>query len=115
MKAVIVKRTNGVTSYKAHKGNAILLFSISTSNKWMLLLRLQVQESNRHCMLAGNMPISCLVALQNPSLHPKRTVVDHANQNPSNDCASNLHWVMPAFNAFNVKEKKTQVRTSRRC
>ncbi len=61
-------------------------------------------------MYASTVAVARLIAMRNPPTDPTRTVVDHADRDPSNDTERNLHWVTPVFNMFNHDRKPAEGR-----
>ncbi|CBQ72784.1 hypothetical protein sr02333 [Sporisorium reilianum SRZ2] len=83
---VIVSRENGVTSYEVR--------------------RVGIENNDKKRVVRGGMPVAVLVARQHPSPDPERQYVDHANGDALDDTVANLHWVTPAFNAWNRPRKE---------
>ncbi|SJX62624.1 uncharacterized protein SRS1_02333 [Sporisorium reilianum f. sp. reilianum] len=104
---VIVSRENGVTSYEVRRkrDDEPDRCKIDTINEWILAGGVRIEDTDKKRVLRGGMAVAVLVAKQHPSPDPERQYVDHANSDALDNTVANLHWVTPAFNAWN-KERK---------
>lgn len=109
---VIVSRDkeNGVTSYEVRpcgKGD-VYQCKIDTANEWILAVGvyMQLREDEMPHIVTKCILVACIVAQQHPSDDLDRLYVDHADGNTLNDTHTNLHWVMPAFNTWNMERKE---------
>ncbi|SJX62930.1 uncharacterized protein SRS1_13756 [Sporisorium reilianum f. sp. reilianum] len=106
MKIIIVKLENGITFYDVYPRDTAIRCKIDTKNERILLCSLNVMSPDPpYRLVSGDVPLARIVALQNPSTDPSRDRVDHADRDTTNDCSSNVRFVTPQFNAFNVARK----------
>lgn len=103
------RRQDGITHYTVRRAiddeedpATTVKCKLDTKNEWILMIGVTVSfKSGAHRVEAGMMKVARIVADEIPRKHPDRVYVDHANGDSTDDTVANLHWVTPAFNAYN--------------
>lgn len=108
----ILSRLDGVTAYTMRRANdsedVTVQCKIDTRNEYLLMvgttLHYDKSNNNEARIRCAYAPLARVIALQQPSTDLDRCIVDHANNNPLDNTAANLHWVTLSFK-LNVQRR----------